>query len=94
MARDNNGVKSKVTNDVGRGSIERGGGMAGKERGMGGREGLYENQNVMPRTEDQSQQRGLTSYPKISPTEKNMGGVGDNKGTNGPANDFRQPHGR
>lgn len=29
MARDNNGVKAKVTTNVGQGSAERGGGMVG-----------------------------------------------------------------
>lgn len=86
MPRDNGGVARKVTSFANAGDS---GGQAGSTRDMGG---APNQMSANPKEVDQSKQRGI--YPSIQAPQstKDFGGVGDNKGSNGPANDFRQPH--
>lgn len=95
MARDNGGVPAKVYNNVGGGSVERGGGQVGITVDMSMRKGSNPTIQATPKEEDQSKQRGPYGCTTQvgQGADKDMGGVGDNKGTDGPANDFRGTHG-
>jgi hypothetical protein len=79
--RENNGVKSKITENAGQGSIERGGGMAGKsvdqsqQRGAFKVEGSDEHQRI--EMKDNGGVGGEVTHNKRLGTEKDMGGVGD-----------------
>ena len=71
--RENNGVRSKVTNDAGRGSIERGSGQAGK---MGEEGGLTPVGAEVSRHDRASSDMGAITGSKGSRgTEKGMGGI-------------------
>lgn len=80
--RSNNGVPSKVTNNA-QTSV---GGQMGSTRDNGGAPNQTSANLVMA---DMASHHGPAGS---SGTVKDMGGVGDNKGSNGPANDFRQAH--
>lgn len=72
--RDNNGVPAKVKSNVGRGSVERGGGMVGTDADSwnGGK-------NLFNKRAGSEMDNGGTGGPVLghAGTEKNMGGVGD-----------------
>ena len=73
MGRENNGVKSKITHDVGRGSIERGSGQSGK---MGEEGGLTPVGAEVSRHDRASSDMGAITGSKGSRgTEKGMGGI-------------------
>ena len=75
MGRENNGVKSKVTHDAGRGSIERGSGQAGK---MGEEGGLTPvGAEVSRHDRASSDMEAVTGSKGSSGTEKDFGGVGN-----------------
>lgn len=76
MTRDNNGVRSKITHDVGRGSINRGEGMAGREGEEGGLKPVGGEINYSKKEVDQSMQTGIyPSQGNFKPVEKGMGGI-------------------
>ena len=75
--RSNNGVRSKVTHDAGRGSINRGEGQSGK---MGEEGGLKPVGAEMNRSEVSNDMRAITGSKGSSGTDKDFGGVGDVKG--------------
>ena len=78
MGRENNGVKSKVTHDAGRGSIERGSGQAGKMGEEGGLTPIGAEANPHAKTMDMSKYRSAEGS-KIQAgrgTVKDFGGVG------------------
>ena len=84
MGRENNGVKSKVTHDAGRGSIERGSGQAGK---MGEEGGLTPVGGEVSRPDRaSSDMEAITGSKGSSGTEKDFGGVGNREG--GERRDF------
>jgi hypothetical protein len=73
MGRENNGVKSKITHDAGRGSIERGSGQAGK---MGEEGGLTPvGAEVSRHDRASSDMQAITGSRGSSGTEKGMGGI-------------------
>ena len=89
MGRENNGVKSKVTHDAGRGSIERGSGQAGK---MGEEGGLTPVGAEVSRHDRASSDMGAITGSKGSRgTEKDMGGVG-NMGAGERRDFFKDEH--
>lgn len=73
--RDNNGVRSKITHDVGRGSINRGEGQAGA---MGEEGGLTPVGAEVSRSEikGKGDMRAITGSKGSSGKEKDFGGVG------------------
>jgi len=73
--RSNNGVKSKVTHDVGRGSINRGEGQAGKMAEEGGNKST--GAEISERYRAPSDMRAITGSKGSSGTEKDFGGVGN-----------------
>ena len=73
--RDNNGVRSKVTHDVGRGSENRGGGQAGKMAEEGGNKST--GAEVSERYRAPSDMRAITGSKGSSGKEMDMGGVGN-----------------
>ena len=86
MGRENNGVRSKVTHDVGRGSIERGSGQAGK---MGEEGGLRPVGAEMNRSMVSNDMGAITGSKGSSGTVKDNGGIG----TLGGANDSQEGFG-
>ena len=81
--RSNNGVKSKITNDAGRGSIERGNGQEGK---MGEEGGLKPVGAEMNRSIVSNDMGAITGSKGSSGTVKDMGGVGNREA--GECRDF------
>ena len=75
MGRENNGVKSKVYNDYGRGSVNRGGGQAGKMAEEGGNKST--GAEISERYRAPSDMRAITGSKGSSGTEKDFGGVGN-----------------
>ena len=87
--RDNNGVKSKITNDAGRGSIERGSGQAGR---MGEEGGLTPVGAEVSRHDRASSDMGAITGSKGSRgTEKGMGGI-EIKGDEEQRDFFKDEH--
>ena len=74
MDRSNNGVKSKVTNNAGQGSIGRGNGMAGKMSEEGGNKNT--GGEVSERYRAPSDMIAITGSKGSSGTVKDNGGVG------------------
>lgn len=73
MARDNNGVPVKVTNNAGQGSVNRGGGMVGKDA-----DSWNGGQNIHDKRTGTMADMASHHGPKgSSGTVKDMGGVGD-----------------
>ena len=88
--RSNNGVKSKITNDAGRGSIERGSGQAGK---MGEEGGLTPVGAEVSRHDRASSDMGaITGSKGSSGTVKDNGGVGDVMGDEEHRDFFKDEH--
>jgi len=75
MGRENNGVRSKVTHDVGRGSENRGGNQAGKMGEEGGLKpvGGEVSHNGIHGTD----MRAINGQKGSSGKEKDFGGVGN-----------------
>lgn len=84
MGRSNNGVPSKVYNDVGRGSINRGSGQEGK---MGEEGGLKPVGAEMNHSEVSNEMNAIRGSKGSSGTEKDFGGVGS-YGDNDARQDF------
>ena len=87
--RSNNGVKSKVTHDVGRGSINRGEGQAGKMGEEGGLKPVGAEMNSSIVSNDMS---AITGSKGSSGTVKGNGGVGDVMGGEEHRNFFEDKH--
>jgi hypothetical protein len=89
MGRENNGVKSKIYNDVGRGSENRGSGQAGKMGEEGGLKPVGAEVNPHARTMDMSKGRSAegSHIQAGRGTVKDMGGVG-NYGMDDQRQDF------
>ena len=86
MGRENNSVRAKVTNDVGRGSIERGSGQAGREGEEGG---LTPVGGEVGRTGHVGTDMAAHTGSKgSSGTVKDMGGVGSYGMKDGEHRDF------
>ena len=88
--RSNNGVKSKVTENAGAGSINRGEGMAGKMSEEGGNKST--GAEISERYRAPSDMRAITGSKGSSGTVKDNGGVGDVMGDEEHRDFFKDEH--